>query len=486
MSTEPGLDDVARPVRSRFGAIRQWPDWLVLLPLTLLVASVAVLAVYTTVVNLQVMAVRKETIVVTVPALRAAQDLMTQVAMELEGLYQYTLRGDPVALSNYRESAAARRVAATALAPLALEVRGDSRALTEDLLRLVRQWDAMAPDPTILAGLGADPRERYLRDAQLLYRSILLQAAAVQDALRLDIDESIAWADEADRLAWYFTLGLAALTFTAFLLVRWLVRRVRGLADESRRRRLEAERAMEHRSLLIRGITHDLKNPLAAADGSAQLFEMGLLGSLTEKQQANVGRIRRSIGSALGIISDMLELNRAEAGGLKMEISPTDVAPILDEAVEDERSEAETAGLTMQLDVPAGLPRVLADGGRVRQIVGNLLSNAVKYTPAGGRVTLSAGIRSGAATPPGGRWLAISVADTGPGIPSEEHERIFEEFYRSDAVPARSTGVGLGLTISRRIARLLSGDLTVESEPGQGSVFTLWLPLEDAARDRVA
>lgn len=135
MSTEPGLDDVARPVRSPFGAIRQWPDWLVLLPLTLLVASVAVLAVYTTVVNLRVRAVREETIVVTVPALRAAQDLLIQVAMELEGLYQYTLRGDPVALSNYRESAAARRVATTALAPLALEVEGESRERTEDLDR---------------------------------------------------------------------------------------------------------------------------------------------------------------------------------------------------------------------------------------------------------------------------------------------------------------------------------------------------------------
>lgn len=457
-----------------------------LFPLTLLVGSVFILAVYTTIVQLRAKASHAERVTVRVPALRAAQDLMIQAAMELEGLHQYSLTGDPVALANYRENAERRRAATAAVEPLTREVHGESRQHAEALLDIVRRWDTMAPDPAILARLGPNARDEYLGNVQILYRAILLQADAVQHSLRSDIDRLNEQAEKAERLVWYFTIGLAVLALTASLFVRSLVRRVRGLADESRDRRLKAEAAMENRSRLIRGITHDLKNPLSAADGSAQLFEMGILGSLSERQQANVGRIRRSIDAALRIIADLLELSRAEVGGLKVEISPTEVAPIVEETAEDHRSDAETAGLTMQLYVPAGLPRVEADGGRVRQIVGNLLSNAVKYTSSGGQITISAGIRGGAATPLGGRCLAVSVADTGPGIPSEEHEKIFEEFYRSPAVAERSTGVGLGLAISRRIARLLKGDLTVDSEPGNGSVFTLWLPLEDVAGDRAA
>lgn len=481
-----GPDDRARSVGSRvgrFGPASQWPDWLVLSPLTLLVFAVAALAIYTTVVNLRVMAINRETVAVRVPALRTAQDLMIEAAIELEALYRFTLRGDSASLADYRESAAARRVATADLVPLVDEVHGDSRRKTESLLRLVQRWDQTAPDPEFLAQLGPGDRHRYLAGAQLLYREILVQATAAQDALREDIDEPRSWAIRAERLGWYFTLGLAALAFTASLLVRRLVRRVRGLADESRHQRLEAEAAMENRSRLIRGITHDVKNPLSAADGTAQLFEMGILGSLTKKQRENVARIRRSIGAALGIISDLLELSRAEAGGLKVEVSPTEVAPILSEAVEEERSKAEKAGLTMQLDVPEGLPRVRADTARVRQVVGNLLSNAVKYTPSGGQITITAGIHSGKET---GRRLAVSVADTGPGIPPEERERIFEEFYRSPTLGERSTGLGLGLSISRRIARLLGGDLTVESEIGKGSVFTLWLPIMEMAGDRAA
>ena len=134
-------------------------------------------------------------------------------------------------------------------------------------------------------------------------------------------------------------------------------------------------------------------------------------------------------------------------------------------------------GLAIEVRVPDGL-RASADPLRVRQIVGNLVSNAVKYAPQG-KVTIDAAIRSFGGPLPGD-WIALSVSDTGPGIPEDKRELIFEEYTRLQ--PEAQQGAGIGLAISRRIARLMGGDLGVESEMGRGSTFTLWLPASGPRR----
>ncbi|MBX6364981.1 MAG: PAS domain S-box protein [Gemmatimonadetes bacterium] len=273
--------------------------------------------------------------------------------------------------------------------------------------------------------------------------------------------EHPAWAPEEITRARTFA-GLAALAF----------RRLQIL-EESEHRRGELERITESRARLIRGFSHDVKNPLGAADGYAQLLEAGNLGELDERQREGVRRIRRSIQTAVRLIQDLLDVARAETGEIKVERARTDVARLVREVAEEFRAQATAAGLTLECRADDA---VFADTDaiRVRQIVGNLVSNAVKYTPKG-RVTLEVALRDGAEEFRPGEWVAVRVSDTGLGIPEDKRERVFQEFTRLH--PEARDGAGVGLANSRRIARLLGGDITLRSEVGRGSTFTLWLPV---------
>jgi PAS domain S-box-containing protein len=251
-----------------------------------------------------------------------------------------------------------------------------------------------------------------------------------------------------------------------------LLEREREARSEADHRREALERVSESRTRLMRGFSHDLKNPLGAADGFAELLEEGIGGDLTDMQRRSVQRIRHSLKVSLRLIHDLLELARAEAGQIELRIQPVDVAKLVWEVADDFRGQADAAGLALEVDVPAPLPAD-SDPSRVRQVLSNLVSNAVKYTREG-RVTVRAGMGADERAPRPGQWVAITVADTGPGIPADKLETIFLEFTRLD--PNALNGAGVGLAISRRIARLLGGDVTVESEVGSGSTFTLWLP----------
>lgn len=240
------------------------------------------------------------------------------------------------------------------------------------------------------------------------------------------------------------------------------------LADELRRQ-------IDSKSRLMRGISHDVKNPLGAVLGYAQLLDEGLYGELEPQQRQSIRRMRASVESALGLLEDVLELARSDEGSLPITPEPVDVAAALADAVEAQRAAAERAGHTLDLEVSPGLPAVPTDPARLQQVLGNLISNAIKYVPAGGRIRVSAERIAGRRFLDPGQWLAVCVTDDGPGIAPAEQERVFDEFTRLE--PGKAAGTGLGLAISRRIARLLGGDLTLESEPGNGCTFTLRLPM---------
>jgi PAS domain S-box-containing protein len=244
------------------------------------------------------------------------------------------------------------------------------------------------------------------------------------------------------------------------------------LLEESERRRDELERVTESRARLMRGFTHDLKNPLGAADSLAEILADGILGNLSERQRESVQRIRSSIHDSLGLIQELLELARAESGQITLEFARTDVAAIAREAAQDFQAQATEAGLRLGVNAPETM-FIETDARRVRQVLHNLISNCVKHV-ARGKATVT--VKTETLGPPArrGEWIALSVADTGPGIPAETQELLFQEFTRLDSTATH--GTGLGLAISRRIARLLGGDLTLESELGIGSTFTLWLP----------
>jgi PAS domain S-box-containing protein len=247
-----------------------------------------------------------------------------------------------------------------------------------------------------------------------------------------------------------------------------LLERERAAREEAEQRRTELERVTESRAGLIRGFSHDVKNPLTVADMTAQLLEVA---DIPDEERENVRSIRRSIRTSLRLIEDLLDIARAEAGQLEIECMTTDVSVIAREVVDDSRAPATAAGLTLEVRVPDALSAD-TDPTRLRQILGNLISNAVKYAP-NSHVTVDAEPRHTGGPRPGD-WIAVSVRDTGPGIPDDKKEAVFQEYTRLD--PTAQPGAGIGLAISRRIARLLGGDLTLESEAGQGATFTLWLP----------
>ena len=251
-----------------------------------------------------------------------------------------------------------------------------------------------------------------------------------------------------------------------------LLQNERHAHAEAERRREQLERMTESRAGLMRGFGHDVKNSLGTALVAADMLERRWADAgLPDNARANVDRIRRSIHGAIRLIDDLLDIARAEAGQLEFECVETDVGALAREAVGDFRAQASAAGQDLALQ--SAEPMLASvDPARLRQILVNLLSNAVKHAVAGPvRVTATLQATGG---PGPGEWIAASVTDSGPGIPSGMQESIFEEYVRLD--PKASPGSGIGLAISRRIARLMGGDLSVESELGHGSTFTLWLP----------
>jgi signal transduction histidine kinase len=240
------------------------------------------------------------------------------------------------------------------------------------------------------------------------------------------------------------------------------VRRAALLAEGRRR---ELAEVLESRARFTRGVSHDLKNPLGAIDGHAALLEEGIKGPLTPDQSSSVGRIRALVRAQLRLIEDIMELARAEAGQLRVEPRRVELGPLLHDVVEEHRAAAEAAGHQLRCSAPGGAV-AYADPERLHQVLGNLLSNAVKYTPPGGAIAV--GVRQGAPL------VGVEVVDSGPGIPPDKLDAVFEEFTRLETYGKPGTGVGL--SIARRIARLLGGDITVESRVGHGATFVLWLP----------
>jgi PAS domain S-box-containing protein len=250
------------------------------------------------------------------------------------------------------------------------------------------------------------------------------------------------------------------------------------LYDEAERARAAAEEANKAKLTFLATMSHELRTPLNAIAGHVQLMDMGLRGAVTEEQRDALERINRAQAHLLGLINDILTYAKVESGRLEYDLKPVDAAALLRETCGLVEPQFTVKGLRLGCD-PAlhrlppgdGSVRVMADRDKLSQIVLNLLSNALKFTPAPGSVTVTL-----APLTAGSRFLTVVVSDTGPGIPGDKLESVFEPFVQlGRGLTTAHEGTGLGLAISRDLARGMGGDLTVASTAGEGASFILTL-----------
>lgn len=231
--------------------------------------------------------------------------------------------------------------------------------------------------------------------------------------------------------------------------------------DLTRIRRLETMRRD-----FISNVSHELRTPLASLKALTETLQEGALEDPTAAHRF-LGRIQTEVDALTQMATELLELSRIESGQVPLEMKPISPAKLLNSASDRMRTQAERAGLVLQVDCSADLPLISADLPRLEQVLVNLIHNAVKFTSPGGEVALSAATD--------GRFICFSVHDTGAGIPADDLPRIFERFYRVDR--SRSGGgTGLGLSIARHLVEAHGGKIWAESREGDGSTFFFTIP----------
>jgi signal transduction histidine kinase len=311
-----------------------------------------------------------------------------------------------------------------------------------------------------------------------------------------------------------WALGVGGALFLAFGLLREQRRaeHVAARSVELERLYSDVKRANQAKSEFLANVSHELRTPLNAIVGFVELLRDGFYGDLSPRQVPPVDRIAASATHLRHLVDQVLDIAKIAAGRLEVHSETIVLRPFVLNVASELESLVSEKGLALSITVGASLPRVRTDPTHLRQILINLIGNAVKYTPSGSVSVrarlLGAPEELGARTPTpragmddptaaallakaprSGIWVALQVIDTGVGIAANDLARIFDEFEQVNAGPrgdSMQRGTGLGLAISRRLARLLGGDISVESALGRGSTFTIWLPVSpaDLARER--
>ncbi|MGI9520529.1 MAG: ATP-binding protein, partial [Hyphomicrobiaceae bacterium] len=234
------------------------------------------------------------------------------------------------------------------------------------------------------------------------------------------------------------------------------------------------EEASRHKSEFLANMSHELRTPMNAILGFAELIQDGIYGEVPEKIQEVVDRIQANGKHLLGLINDVLDLSKIEAGQLELNVSDYRMEDVVTTVISTAEPLAAEKQLTLAAELAPTLPSGTGDGQRLTQVVLNLVGNAIKFTDAGS-VEISVESANGA--------FEVCVSDTGPGISIADQQKIFEEFRQADSSATRKKGgTGLGLAISKRIVEMHGGRIWVESQPGQGSRFTFSLPVHVQSR----
>jgi signal transduction histidine kinase/integral membrane sensor domain MASE1 len=243
------------------------------------------------------------------------------------------------------------------------------------------------------------------------------------------------------------------------------------LFDEIQDKSRQLQLASEHKSQFVASMSHELRTPLNAIIGLTEMMVTNAPRFGVEKALDPLKRVHAAGTHLRGLINHVLDLSKIEAGKLELNPESVNLAPLIDEVIGTAGQLAQQNGNRLVVEVQENLGALIADPMRMRQILLNLLSNACKFTKQG-EVKLTARKIAN-----GGNWIELAVCDTGIGMTPEQQAKLFAEFTQADSLTARRFGgTGLGLAISRKLARMMGGDVTVASEPGKGSVFTVRLP----------
>jgi len=237
-----------------------------------------------------------------------------------------------------------------------------------------------------------------------------------------------------------------------------------------RRQAFELEQASALKSQFLANMSHEFRTPLNAILGYTSMLQQGIAGELDPAVKRQLGRVASNGQHLLTIINEILDISRIEAGRMPLQISRFKVPDLVGEVIAEVEPLIRRSKLAVTTDIPADLAPIASDRQKVKQVLLNLMSNAIKFTPQG-----SVDISARKLAPQ--KVIAVTVADTGIGIAPADHARIFEDFKQLDNSPTRAYGgTGLGLSICRRLAQMIGGDISVESQLGEGSRFTLLLP----------
>jgi signal transduction histidine kinase len=250
------------------------------------------------------------------------------------------------------------------------------------------------------------------------------------------------------------------------------------LFEEIAEKGRELEIASQHKSQFVANMSHELRTPLAAILGYAELMEEGFYGGMSEKSLDALKRIRSNGRHLLGLINTVLDIAKIESGQFSLNLTDYALAGVVETVRAATESLAEAKKLALKTDVANDMPTGLGDEQRLTQVLLNLVGNAIKFTDTG-EVRVSATATNG--------HFAVSVTDTGPGIPAEEQNRIFEQFHQVDNSNTKAKGgTGLGLAIAKQIVEMHGGRIWVESTPGRGATFQMELPVRAEKRSASA
>jgi signal transduction histidine kinase/DNA-binding response OmpR family regulator/CHASE3 domain sensor protein len=269
-------------------------------------------------------------------------------------------------------------------------------------------------------------------------------------------------------------LGVALNNLKQFSDLKFLSEQLRERSSEISQKNLQLEEANRTKSEFLANMSHELRTPLNAIIGFSEALKDGLMGEVAGNQREYIEDIYNSGEHLLSLINDILDLAKVESGKMTLDLEPVSVNAVLQNSLSMVKEKSLNHRLKLTLEADAGMPDIVADIRKLKQIVYNLLSNAVKFTPDGGTITLGARRIDG--------MLEIAISDTGIGISTENQAKLFQPFIQIDSTLSRQyQGTGLGLVMVKRLAELHGGSVGLESEVGKGSRFWMRIPWRNAA-----